>query len=277
MATFIETLRKGLDQIAPRTKTKAVSDDNGNNLDDILTEIESDIPTQLSQLSDDSTHRLVTDTEKTAWNGKQSKITASGILKGDGTGGVSAAVAGVDYMSATNPRGTGTFAVGNNVTASGDYAHAEGQDTLAKGEASHAEGGATTARGANSHAEGARAQALGGRSHAEGQDTVARGSCQHVQGKCNVEDTSVYADIIGNGTSSSDRKNIEATTWTGDKRLKGDVYVHCNDDSTGGSKLMTEAITDAGGYFTTDTVEGALQEIGAELAGINTLIGTGVI
>ena len=30
----------------------------------------SDIPTTLSQLSDDSTHRVVTDTEKTTWNGK---------------------------------------------------------------------------------------------------------------------------------------------------------------------------------------------------------------
>lgn len=38
-----------------------------------------------------------------------------------------------------------------------------------------------------------------------------------------------------------------------------------------------KAITDAGGYYTTDTVEGALQELGAELAGINTLIGSGVI
>lgn len=38
-----------------------------------------------------------------------------------------------------------------------------------------------------------------------------------------------------------------------------------------------KAINDAGGYYTTDTVDGALQEIGAELAGVNTLIGTGVI
>ena len=41
--------------------------------------------------------------------------------------------------------------------------------------------------------------------------------------------------------------------------------------------LQTKAITDTGGYYTTDTVDGALQEIGAELAGINTLIGSGVI
>lgn len=41
--------------------------------------------------------------------------------------------------------------------------------------------------------------------------------------------------------------------------------------------FQTQSITDTGGYYTTDTVEGALQEIGAELAGVNTLIGTGVI
>lgn len=40
--------------------------------------------------------------------------------------------------------------------------------------------------------------------------------------------------------------------------------------------LQSESITDRGGYFTTDTVEGALQEIGAELAGINTLLGSGI-
>lgn len=43
------------------------------------------------------------------------------------------------------------------------------------------------------------------------------------------------------------------------------------------SALQTKSITDTGGYYTTDTVEGALQEIGAELAGVNTLIGSGVI
>ena len=41
--------------------------------------------------------------------------------------------------------------------------------------------------------------------------------------------------------------------------------------------LQSKAITDTGGYYTTDTVDGALQEIGAELAGVNTLLGSGVI
>lgn len=43
------------------------------------------------------------------------------------------------------------------------------------------------------------------------------------------------------------------------------------------TSLQPSSITDTGGYFTTDTVEGALQEIGAELAGINTLIGSGEV
>ena len=40
--------------------------------------------------------------------------------------------------------------------------------------------------------------------------------------------------------------------------------------------FQSKSITDSGGHFTSDTVEGALQEIGAELAGINTLLGSGI-
>lgn len=54
-------------------------------------------------------------------------------------------------------------------------------------------------------------------------------------------------------------------------------YQTATDVQTAISPLQTKSITDTGGYYTTDTVEGALQEIGAELAGVNTLIGSGVI
>lgn len=40
------------------------------------------IPTALSDLSDDATHRLVTDTEKSAWNGKQDALANANILSG---------------------------------------------------------------------------------------------------------------------------------------------------------------------------------------------------
>ena len=40
--------------------------------------------------------------------------------------------------------------------------------------------------------------------------------------------------------------------------------------------LQPKYIADSGEHFTSDTEEGALQEIGAELAGINTLLGSGI-
>ena len=39
-------------------------------LDQLLTNIQDGIPTKLADLTDDATHRLVTDTEKSTWNGK---------------------------------------------------------------------------------------------------------------------------------------------------------------------------------------------------------------
>jgi len=46
----------------------------------------SDVPTALSELTADSTHRLVTDAEKSTWNGKQNALTPqTNILDADGT------------------------------------------------------------------------------------------------------------------------------------------------------------------------------------------------
>lgn len=59
-----------------------------------------DIPTKTSDLTNDGsdgTHPFLTEHQSLA--GKQDKITASGILKGNGSGGVSAAVAGTDYQA----------------------------------------------------------------------------------------------------------------------------------------------------------------------------------
>ena len=57
------------------------------------------VPTALSQLSDDSTHRLVTDTEKSTWNGKQNALTFDSTPTANSTnpvtsGGVKAYVDG---------------------------------------------------------------------------------------------------------------------------------------------------------------------------------------
>ena len=147
--------------------------------------------------------------------------------------------------------GVGSFAFGYQVTASGNYSHAECQESTASGMYSHAEGNNTTASGTASHAEGYYTQAsglyshaegcatvaYGNYSHAEGQGTEARGRHQHASGQYNVVDgNETYAEIIGNGTSSG-RSNARTLDWSGNERLKGDLYVGCNADSTGGTKV----------------------------------------
>ena len=59
--------------------------------------------------------------------------------------------------------------------------------------------------------------------------------------------------------------------WTADDIATIQSYV---DEKA--TVFQSKSITDSGGHFTSDTVEGALQEIGAELAGINTLLGSGI-
>ena len=59
--------------------------------------------------------------------------------------------------------------------------------------------------------------------------------------------------------------------WTADDIAAIQSYI--NEKA---AALQSKSITDSGGHFTSDTVEGALQEIGTELAGINTLLGSGI-
>lgn len=76
-----------------------------------------------------------------------------------------------------------------------------------------------------SHAEGYDTSAGGDYSHAEGYDTKASGFYQHAQGKYNIEDTSnKYADIIGNGTSSS-RSNAYTLDWNGNAWFAGNIKI----------------------------------------------------
>jgi len=207
--------------------------------------------------------------------------------------------------------GTGSFAFGNNVEASGNYSHAEGSNTTASGECSHAEGYYTTADGTYAHAEGHysvasgvishaegflstasgncthaegnRATASGTYSHAEGSNTTASGvcshaegsnttanhKCQHVSGMYNVEDPSEsgsssrgnYAEIIGNGTGSDAKSNARTLDWSGNERLMGDVFIGCNDDSTGGKAVGKELNKKAPAINETDSTEEAVKTI----------------
>lgn len=82
--TWYSVSRMGIDGTGAVSTVCGVDPDSGGNV--ALTG--ADIP----QSSDDHTSM------STAISGKQAKITVSGLLKGNGSGGVSAAVAGTDYQ-----------------------------------------------------------------------------------------------------------------------------------------------------------------------------------
>lgn len=64
--------------------------------------------------------------------------------------------------------------------------------------------------------------------------------------------------LVSNKTEIDDSSNTETKTLSS-KKIKDD--------------FQTKAITDEGDYFSSNTVEGALQELGAELSGLGTLLG----
>jgi hypothetical protein len=126
-----------------------------------------------------------------------------------------------------------------------------GDRTKATGENSHAEGTQCEALGDSSHAEGTGSWATGPSSHAEGYGTEAAGEYQHVQGKHNViDEANKFADIVGNGADILNKSNAYALDWDGNLYLKGGVYVNCNADSTGGTKLSLDV----------DSIMGAIKD-----------------
>ena len=158
--------------------------------------------------------------------------------------------------------GNYSHAEGQSNTASGSNSHAEGSNNTASSYLSHVEGSGNTAAGSGCHIEGlanivnapntgtiyyshveghgnesnalyahvegehsvANANAWGG--HVEGRYTIVNSEYQHVQGKYNVEDSlNTYADIIGSGSSSANRKNAYDLDWNGNAEFRGIVYV----------------------------------------------------
>ena len=98
----------------------------------------------------------------------------------------------------------------------------------------HAEGCATISGGNSSHSEGKYTRAFGDESHAEGLGTIAAGDYQHTGGKYNVADAnSTYAEIIGNGTSDSNRSNARTLDWNGNEEHWGTIkFPECETPSS---------------------------------------------
>ena len=103
--------------------------------------------------------------------------------------------------------------------------------------------------------------------------TIASAEAQTAIGKYNAEDANALF-IVGNGTTSSSRSNAFTVKLDGSATVQtqgtsnNSVIIKSTLDTALAGKQST-SITDAGGYFTADTVEGALQEIGAQLSGLD--------
>lgn len=153
----------------------------------------------------------------------------------------------VAYGDNVEASGKDSNAFGKDTKASAGYSCARGNGSTASGNYSTAEGYYTKATASCAHAEGSGTEASGDNSHAEGSQTKANHRSQHVSGEYNVPDPSGnsftsrgnYAEIVGNGSNNNSRSNARALDWSGNERLKGNVYVECENDSSGGKLLAT--------------------------------------
>lgn len=64
--------------------------------------LKTSIPTKLSQLTEDSTHRLVTDTEKATWNNKVDKVEGKGLSTNDFTNELKSKLDGIEDNAQVN-------------------------------------------------------------------------------------------------------------------------------------------------------------------------------
>ena len=142
---------------------------------------------------------------------------------------------------ASSAKGNGTKAIGrcsvsrgNATEAIGDYSIASGNATKAKGRFSWAGGSACETVGEASDAKGRRCIANASYSSAKGEYTDAQGRAQSVRGMYNKKDIynyrkinnanyGQYADIVGNGTSESNRSNAYTLDWDGNAWFAGEI------------------------------------------------------
>lgn len=198
--------------------------------------------------------------------------TASGMdSHAEGTASVAAGYSSHAENIHNTASGQASHAEGMNNTAKGSESHAEGRNTLASGDMSHVEGDGTIAAGSCSTVFGKfnisdsyddlpdwaanTSYAVGDKVKRTIEVTTFTGKELRTYGyvcKTANNDSTFNSDkwtslngimhfveIVGNGTEDNTRSNAYALDWNGTGRFGGDVYVNCDNDSTGGTKLAT--------------------------------------
>lgn len=143
----------------------------------------------------------------TSWNNfNLENGTGKGSLRNKGSGSIATGADSLAIGNTCKATNNGTSSFGQNSIASGINSHAEGYASTSAGADSHAEGNNTTSSGWGTHSEGIFTQAIGIASHAGGYYTIAQEDYQQVIGKYNANSSNALF-IIGNGTSTNNRKN----------------------------------------------------------------------
>ena len=107
--------------------------------------------------------------------------------------------------------------------------------------------------------------AFGDNSHVEGKGTTAMGETQHVQGKYNILDNNnTYEEIVGNGTSHTNRSNARTLDWSGNEALAGNITLGMGtaDEVTLSASGMKNMVTDVGNLKTQKVDKDALDNAG---------------
>lgn len=192
-------------------------------------------------------------------------------------GGASTAIGGYNTASgmystafgnSTVAAGAGSFAIGTGTEANGAYSVAEGYSAYANGNNSHTAGEYTKADGTSTFARG-KANALNTTAiypewtantqynehdhvtvttEENGETVVKIYSCTIANNDSTFtsskwDDVTAYmdfVDIVGNGRNGTERSNAYALDWAGNGHFMGDVYVGCNANSSGGTKLVKD-------------------------------------
>lgn len=187
---------------------------------------EVDIGAQARNISEDSSHMFVTDTEK-----KKVETNTFGTRLQGSRNGDKSFVSGTDGTAS----GGNSHAEGTNTVASGDCSHAEGVNTVASGQYSHAEGANTLAKWNYSHAEGYETQALTFGSHSEGESTKASGKYSHAEGT-NTVASGNYSHAEGGYTSATGQySHAEGFRTTALSCQRAEGHYNNTDTATSGS------------------------------------------
>ena len=145
--------------------------------------------------------------------------------------------------------GLDAFASGDSAIASGNYSNSLGHGTKAAGSSSHVVGRyniedvfplwvADTHYYVNDIVKVERFNPIG-RVYYEYRICITENEDSSFDESkwAEYSESSRYVEIVGNGESNNSRSNARTLDWNGNERLKGNIYVNCNADGSGGTRL----------------------------------------